>query len=260
MSRTYNTPHPYDGDGTRDFFSQPLSNFSNAGGYSSFNDSSTAFLGSSTGHSHRMEMDGVDLNSQVQSWQQTAAYATFLETGGSNDGGVGRVGLPSLRDGTGRGNPSRNGAFRAPRTGSARGDMAGRTVSLPSGVGRGQSISAGVTGGKGIRGSASNIPSPTYSRGGGRGPRRRPPVPPSPRQADPDATASNTFTIDDEEDNDNNFNECIGAIDGTHIPIVVPTEKVIQYMCRKGYTTQNVMAICDFNMKFTFVLSKLSTR
>ncbi|XP_066375116.1 protein ALP1-like [Miscanthus floridulus] len=50
------------------------------------------------------------------------------------------------------------------------------------------------------------------------------------------------------------FNNCIGALDGTHIPCVVPTDKVVQYMCRKGMTTQNVLAVYDFDMRFTFVL------
>ncbi|KAL6633763.1 hypothetical protein ACP70R_026434 [Stipagrostis hirtigluma subsp. patula] len=51
------------------------------------------------------------------------------------------------------------------------------------------------------------------------------------------------------------FNGCIGAIDGTHIPVVVDNDKVVQYMCRKGYTSQNVLAVCDFDMRFTFVLA-----
>lgn len=51
------------------------------------------------------------------------------------------------------------------------------------------------------------------------------------------------------------FNGCIGAIDGTHIKCLVPNSKLVQYMCRKGMTTQNVMAVCDFDMKFTFVLA-----
>jgi hypothetical protein len=36
---------------------------------------------------------------------------------------------------------------------------------------------------------------------------------------------------------------------------VVPSGKMIQHMCRKGMTTQNVMATCDFDMMFTFVLA-----
>jgi hypothetical protein len=51
------------------------------------------------------------------------------------------------------------------------------------------------------------------------------------------------------------FKECIGAIDGTHIPCVVPCDKFVQHMCRKGMSTQNVMAACDFDMIFTFVLA-----
>jgi len=51
------------------------------------------------------------------------------------------------------------------------------------------------------------------------------------------------------------FKDCIGAIDGTHIPVVVSQNLLVQYMCRKSITTQNVMAVCDFDMKFTFVLA-----
>jgi hypothetical protein len=50
------------------------------------------------------------------------------------------------------------------------------------------------------------------------------------------------------------FKDCIGAIDRTHIPCVVPNDKFIQHLCRKGMTTQNVMVVCDFDMRFTFVL------
>lgn len=51
------------------------------------------------------------------------------------------------------------------------------------------------------------------------------------------------------------FDNCIGAIDGTHIPVVVPANQVVQHTGRKGYTSQNVLAICDFNMRFTFVVA-----
>ena len=54
------------------------------------------------------------------------------------------------------------------------------------------------------------------------------------------------------------FNNCIGAIDGTHTPCVVPSNKLVQHMCRKGTTTQNVLAVCDFDMRFTFVLARWS--
>ena len=51
------------------------------------------------------------------------------------------------------------------------------------------------------------------------------------------------------------FNNCIGAIDGTHVRVVVPAVERIAHTGRHGYPTQNVMAICDFDMRFTFVVS-----
>lgn len=51
------------------------------------------------------------------------------------------------------------------------------------------------------------------------------------------------------------FDNCIGAIDGTHILVVVPANQVVQHMGRKGFTSQNVLAICDFDMRFSFVVA-----
>jgi hypothetical protein len=51
------------------------------------------------------------------------------------------------------------------------------------------------------------------------------------------------------------FNKCISAIDRTHIPCVVPRDKMVQHMSRKGHTSHNVMAACDFDMRFTFILA-----
>ncbi|KAM3294078.1 hypothetical protein ACQJBY_037157 [Aegilops geniculata] len=51
------------------------------------------------------------------------------------------------------------------------------------------------------------------------------------------------------------FNDSIGAIDGTHVQVVVPPTKILQYLNRHGYCSQNVMAVCDFDMRFTFVLA-----
>jgi len=50
------------------------------------------------------------------------------------------------------------------------------------------------------------------------------------------------------------FKDCIGAIDGTHVAVLVPTDSQIPFMNRKRYTSTNVLATCDFNMCFTFVL------
>lgn len=38
------------------------------------------------------------------------------------------------------------------------------------------------------------------------------------------------------------------------MPVTVSTEKVVQYKGRKGITIQNVLTICDFDMRFTFVV------
>jgi hypothetical protein len=50
------------------------------------------------------------------------------------------------------------------------------------------------------------------------------------------------------------FDNCIGAIDGTHVPIVVPSTKVVQHTSRKRYS-QNILAICDFDMRYTFIVA-----
>ncbi|XP_059626465.1 uncharacterized protein LOC132269327 [Cornus florida] len=51
------------------------------------------------------------------------------------------------------------------------------------------------------------------------------------------------------------FKNCVGAIDGTRIHAVVPVDQQIPFRGRKGDTTQNVMAVCSFDMKFTYILA-----
>ncbi|XP_066316089.1 uncharacterized protein [Miscanthus floridulus] len=51
------------------------------------------------------------------------------------------------------------------------------------------------------------------------------------------------------------FDNCIGAIDGTHIEVVVPMTELITHMNRKSKTSQNVLAICDFDLRFTFIVT-----
>ena len=48
--------------------------------------------------------------------------------------------------------------------------------------------------------------------------------------------------------------DCIGAIDGTHIPAFVRVEDQIRFIGRKGAPTQNILAVCDFDMCFTYVM------
>jgi hypothetical protein len=49
------------------------------------------------------------------------------------------------------------------------------------------------------------------------------------------------------------FDGCIGVIDGTHIPVSVLDHAHDDYINRKGLTSQNVLAVCDMDMRFTFV-------
>nr|KYP47354.1 hypothetical protein KK1_031037 [Cajanus cajan] len=52
------------------------------------------------------------------------------------------------------------------------------------------------------------------------------------------------------------FKNAIGAIDGTHIPCVVSPSEQPKFIGRKGYPTQNVMAVCDWDMCFIFALPR----
>ncbi|KAL4564387.1 hypothetical protein LXL04_028451 [Taraxacum kok-saghyz] len=49
------------------------------------------------------------------------------------------------------------------------------------------------------------------------------------------------------------FKDCIGCIDGTHIDACIPVAEQMRYRGRKGIPTFNVMAVCDFEMCFTFI-------
>jgi hypothetical protein len=51
------------------------------------------------------------------------------------------------------------------------------------------------------------------------------------------------------------FKGDIGAIDGSHIKILVCSKEVVNHTCQHGYTSQNILAICDFDMRYTFVVA-----
>jgi hypothetical protein len=48
------------------------------------------------------------------------------------------------------------------------------------------------------------------------------------------------------------FKDCIGALDGTHILATPPLEDLIRYIGRSGKATQNILAIVDFDLRFTY--------
>ncbi|XP_028124945.1 putative nuclease HARBI1 [Camellia sinensis] len=58
---------------------------------------------------------------------------------------------------------------------------------------------------------------------------------------------------DDDDDVMDLHMDCAGAIDGTHVVVMAPEGDQMPYRGRKVHTTQNVMAACSFDMKFTFV-------
>ena len=45
---------------------------------------------------------------------------------------------------------------------------------------------------------------------------------------------------------------CIGAIDGVHVYASISPRDQIPYIGRKGIPTQNIMAVCNFDMQFIF--------
>lgn len=50
------------------------------------------------------------------------------------------------------------------------------------------------------------------------------------------------------------FNDCLGALDGTHVPAHISSEDYRPYRNRNRCLTQNVLAACDFEMHFCYIL------
>ena len=49
------------------------------------------------------------------------------------------------------------------------------------------------------------------------------------------------------------FKDCQGAIDKTYIDVFVPKDAVVRYHNCKGGLSQNVLAVCIFNLQFSYV-------
>ncbi|WVZ49431.1 hypothetical protein U9M48_000796 [Paspalum notatum var. saurae] len=54
------------------------------------------------------------------------------------------------------------------------------------------------------------------------------------------------------------FDGCIGAIDGTHIRTNFAKKDRQNYMSRKGFTSYNVLATVDMDMRFTYVATGMA--
>jgi hypothetical protein len=50
------------------------------------------------------------------------------------------------------------------------------------------------------------------------------------------------------------FRDCLGALDGSHVDAFVPENLLACYRDRKGRLSQNVLAACTFDMRFSYVL------
>ncbi|KAL8547123.1 hypothetical protein ACS0TY_006734 [Phlomoides rotata] len=51
------------------------------------------------------------------------------------------------------------------------------------------------------------------------------------------------------------FKGCLGALDGTYINVTVPVQDRARYHNRKGDISVNVLAVCDINMNYVYVLT-----
>ena len=50
------------------------------------------------------------------------------------------------------------------------------------------------------------------------------------------------------------FDNCIGALDGTHIPAVIPLELQGPFRNRKKFITQNILGVANFDLTFGYAL------
>lgn len=48
------------------------------------------------------------------------------------------------------------------------------------------------------------------------------------------------------------FKNFIGVINGTHVLYVISPSDLPKFVERKGYPTQNILVVCDYDMCFTF--------
>ena len=51
------------------------------------------------------------------------------------------------------------------------------------------------------------------------------------------------------------FIDYIGAIDGTHIDVSLPISEQSRYRNQKHCLSQNVLAACNFEMQFSYILA-----
>ena len=50
------------------------------------------------------------------------------------------------------------------------------------------------------------------------------------------------------------FQDCIGALDECHIAVVVPQKHAVIFRNRKGFTSQNILGVVNFDMTFVYAI------
>ena len=50
------------------------------------------------------------------------------------------------------------------------------------------------------------------------------------------------------------FDNCIGALDGTYVPAVIPFDEQVRFRNRKKFVSQNVLGVVNFDMTFAYAL------
>lgn len=61
-------------------------------------------------------------------------------------------------------------------------------------------------------------------------------------------------TISKTKNYSHDFDDYIGIFNRTYIPIYIPVEKPKFYSNQKSYLLQNMLTICDFDIKFIYRL------
>jgi hypothetical protein len=51
------------------------------------------------------------------------------------------------------------------------------------------------------------------------------------------------------------FKDAIGALDGCHVPVAIPSKDAGKYRNRKGFLSQNVLGVCNFDLTFSYVVA-----
>lgn len=52
------------------------------------------------------------------------------------------------------------------------------------------------------------------------------------------------------------FRDCVRALDSSHVPAYITSDRLAAYRDRKGNILQNILAVCDFERQFTYIYAR----